>query len=735
MAFQPEASVYDAGVFQWETTTPALGGAGGAANAPLLSLANRTKYLKDHIDAIEAALSSNAALNSPAFTGSPTAPTQALGDATTKLATDAFVQNTVYSQVALNVAGNSNVNLTTVQAGAGALKFTGLLTGNINVVVPNAAKRWTVINATTGAFTITLKTAAGAGVVITQGKRTLLECDAVDVFDPKTDFVDAALLGNPTAPTPAAGDNTTKVPTTSFVRQIKAGHGVVNVAGNVNVNLAQGQWGLPMLTLSGVLTGDIAVVVPSASDQWLFNNQTSGGFAVTVRTAIGQGIILTSGATQHLWCDGTDVRIVSGSFDTTYALVRKPSVVNPAAASTVSGLTPTVIANAYYSLYGVPQNGFQAQVSTSGAFGVITWDSGNVGVTTQAQVPAGVLAANTAYFARVRYQDLDGVWSPWSDASTFSTGANAINAPTITAPANGATNVGDGTTLTSSAFSMGTGVDTHQATDWEVWTGANGTGTKIFGDYDNSADKVSITIGTGVFAVNTSYYPRVRYKSAGGLVSAWSASVSFTTAASFSTVLSPGGEFGGGYFGGFIMDGAQRYALVVSPAQYGARSGLDCHANNDVTRAQMLSRNNGWANQQAYIAAGRYSGGQDMFRFCKDLRIAGHADWYVPAVDELEVLYRNLKPTTSQNNIASGANANAYGGATGNYTSGNPAQTTIPAFQRNGSEAFDDGRVKTSTFASASNNNMQVQHWDDGKQDLHTSGDDGYVRAIRRVPA
>ena len=26
------------------------------------------------------------------------------------------------------------------------------------------------------------------------------------------------------------------------------------------------------------------------------------------------------------------------------------------------------------------------------------------------------------------------------------------------------------------------------------------------------------------------------------------------------------------------------------------------------------------------------------------LRIAGHADWYLPSQDELEIIYRNLKP-------------------------------------------------------------------------------------------
>lgn len=49
MANQPEVSNFDAGVYQIEITDPLEGGPGGVLNAPLLALANRTKYLLDQI--------------------------------------------------------------------------------------------------------------------------------------------------------------------------------------------------------------------------------------------------------------------------------------------------------------------------------------------------------------------------------------------------------------------------------------------------------------------------------------------------------------------------------------------------------------------------------------------------------------------------------------------------------------------------------------------------------------
>jgi hypothetical protein len=92
MANLPETSNFDAGVYQIETTDPVVGGANGVSNTPLKNLANRTKYLKDHVDSIE----SNYALKaSPTFTGIPAAPTASAGTSTTQIATTQFVQQAV----------------------------------------------------------------------------------------------------------------------------------------------------------------------------------------------------------------------------------------------------------------------------------------------------------------------------------------------------------------------------------------------------------------------------------------------------------------------------------------------------------------------------------------------------------------------------------------------------------------------------------------------------------------
>lgn len=70
---------------------------------------------------------------------------------------------------------NANITLTAVQAASDQIFFSGTLTGNIIVTFPPWQQNWYVNNDTTpGAFTITCKTAAGAGVIIPLGGTYLL---------------------------------------------------------------------------------------------------------------------------------------------------------------------------------------------------------------------------------------------------------------------------------------------------------------------------------------------------------------------------------------------------------------------------------------------------------------------------------------------------------------------------------------------------------------------------------
>lgn len=93
-----------------------------------------------------------------------------------------------------NVAGSSNVTLTSGEASVPVLILTGALTGSIVVFIPVGAGTGRgrcpiVVNSTTGAFTVTVKTTAGGstGIAVTQGKARFLYHDGTNVKDAITE--------------------------------------------------------------------------------------------------------------------------------------------------------------------------------------------------------------------------------------------------------------------------------------------------------------------------------------------------------------------------------------------------------------------------------------------------------------------------------------------------------------------------------------------------------------------
>ncbi len=104
------------------------------------------------------------------------------------------------------------------QARSAALVFTGTLSANSTVTVPGVEKLYLVVNNTTqGAYSLTIKTAAGTGVALRPGPQTVY-CNATDVFRgtptlaelpvPTTDLAMGGYkitgLGTPSATTDAA---------------------------------------------------------------------------------------------------------------------------------------------------------------------------------------------------------------------------------------------------------------------------------------------------------------------------------------------------------------------------------------------------------------------------------------------------------------------------------------------------------------------------------------------------
>lgn len=83
--------------------------------------------------------------------------------------------------LAKDVAGAADVVLSETEAQSAVIKLTGAITANINIIVPARGRDWVFINATTGAFTVTVKTQLGAGVAVTPASPLHLYCDGAAV--------------------------------------------------------------------------------------------------------------------------------------------------------------------------------------------------------------------------------------------------------------------------------------------------------------------------------------------------------------------------------------------------------------------------------------------------------------------------------------------------------------------------------------------------------------------------
>lgn len=144
-----------------------------------------------------------APLESPAFTGNPTAPTQIGSDSTTKLATTAFVQGAVAPKA--NIASPS-------------------FTGTPTAPTPTALDDSTKLATTSFVKTAVQNSSTPDASDLVKGKIQLAgdlggtaSAPTVPALASKAPLASPAFTGNPTAPTQTQGDNSTKVATTAYV--------------------------------------------------------------------------------------------------------------------------------------------------------------------------------------------------------------------------------------------------------------------------------------------------------------------------------------------------------------------------------------------------------------------------------------------------------------------------------------------------------------------------------------
>jgi hypothetical protein len=146
------------------------------ANGTLALTASATNY-------VEATRAGVVSKNTTAFTaGSIPLYTIVTGTSSVTSYTDERVwvnPRHVTQQASVSIT-TADVTLSAAQAACGIIVLSGTLTGNRNLIVPN---NWqgTVINNTSGSYTVTVKTSAGTGVTVTQSSAAVVTADGTNV--------------------------------------------------------------------------------------------------------------------------------------------------------------------------------------------------------------------------------------------------------------------------------------------------------------------------------------------------------------------------------------------------------------------------------------------------------------------------------------------------------------------------------------------------------------------------
>jgi hypothetical protein len=277
------------------------------------------------------------------FTGATiTVPTQANTDNSTKAASTAFVHSMLSTAAVTSFNGRTGaVTLagTDVSGAGGALvasantwtaanDFTG---GSVKVVTQATNDNST--NAASTAFVQAVVTAialqpasatvlggvkipapATSGLtvqsdgtltanVVTVAGRTGNVVLAVGDVSGAAPLASPLFTGVPQAPTPAVGTNTQQLATTAFTVSQMQSKTSIAIANGVNT-LTAAQVAFAVIKLTGTLTANATVSVPTTGN-WIFYNNTTGAFTVTLSNGTGATFVLQQNGSVEIISDAT----------------------------------------------------------------------------------------------------------------------------------------------------------------------------------------------------------------------------------------------------------------------------------------------------------------------------------------------------------------------------------------------------------------------------------------------
>lgn len=190
-----------------------------------------------------------------------------------------------------------------------------------------------------------------------------------------------------------------------------------------------------------------------------------------------------------------------------------------------------------------------------------------------------------------------------------------------------------------------------------------------------------------------------------------------------------GDSYEGGFFAGYISqnaDGVATHRLIVAPKSSGQSGSTLTMHSTQTSPSVTTTVYDGETNTSNWVTFGN----SPACSYATGLSIGGYSDWYIAARYEMQIVYYHLKPSTASNVTNRGANAYSVPILTSDYTTTDPGQTSVSAFQSGGTEAFDTAYYWCSSIGGGGR--VHRHQFNSGNVQQDDANDLNYVRAIRK---
>lgn len=309
-----------------------------------------------------------------------------------------LIEQAISGVAAVSVSSSSytltTANGATDEARSMVLNVTGTPGSAFNVICPTSSKVYIAKNGTTGGFAMTLKTAAGSGITIPNGRTMLLYCDGTNVVNGVNELPTGATLNGEVIATLTGTETLTNKTLTA--PKFADGGFIADANGNEMVVFDTVATAVNELTISNAATAGSPAIYATGGDTNINVNLVPKGTGVVQAT-------------------GVEVATISG----TQALSNK-TIVSPANVSATTGNAAIIAATGVdtdINISVTPKGAGKFLVSGNTGLGTASPDA-LISVNGVASFGAGAVATPSV----AAFGDLNtGMWFPAADTIAFST--------------------------------------------------------------------------------------------------------------------------------------------------------------------------------------------------------------------------------------------------------------------------------------------------------------------------